>query len=66
MNLLCKLGLHLPLKKNKNKAGFRDAVSGLTVCYYNCPCGRGYMANDGYVFGFRVETDESVIERCKK
>jgi len=54
-NILCKLGIHRPLKRHKPY--FHDHIGQLEVYRAQCPCGKGWMiGGKKRWFGFKVET----------
>jgi len=56
-NLLCKLGIHRPLKiKDCN---FVDIVSGKEVFNASCSCGKTWLTDSVFGwFGFKVERNK--------
>ena len=53
MNMLCKIGVHRPLRNYSYN--FTDQVSGLPVYDAECPCGKKWMTDGHMWWGFKVE-----------
>jgi hypothetical protein len=54
MKLLCKIGLHWPLKIKS--CSFIDKVSGKEVFNAECSCGKQWLTDGIFgLFGFRVK-----------
>jgi len=61
MNLLCKIGIHRPLRIKSSS--FTDAVSGATVFNAECSCKKQWLTDGVFGwFGFRVPKDEKITD----
>lgn len=59
MNILCKLGIHRPLKIGRYL--FTDRVVGKMVRVAECPCGKKWMTDsDNRWFSYRIPKSTGV------
>ncbi len=57
MNVLCKIGLHWPIKKLGHS--FTDRVSTRSVWEGGCPCGKRWLCDSKHAFpAFKVEIND--------
>lgn len=62
MNILCRIGLHRPLRRHRHN--FIDRVSGQTVYDAKCSCGKEFMVDSPFGwFGFKVEKGNAQPQR---
>lgn len=60
MSILCKIGLHRPLKDHHYN--FTDRVSGQAVFNAVCPCGQQWMVDSPFGWlGFKIEKQEATL-----